>query len=131
MKRLSGDCAVIWRRWLKPKAISLNKLIYSIFCVILITIYPSHYIYVLQQPNVLQLDENILKTLTQRNVLPTHPNKRIKLIYDNRFKTSNFVINNNSSRSIGVSQKTNVIYQFKCPLGGGISENNNIYVGLT
>ena len=27
--------------------------------------------------------------------------------------------------------KKNVIYQFKCPLGECISDNNNIYVGLT
>ena len=46
-------------------------------------------------------------------------------------KISNLVIKNNSSRSIGVLQKNNVIYQFKCPLGDCISENNNIYVGLT
>ena len=26
---------------------------------------------------------------------------------------------------------TNFIYQFKCPLGNCISDNNNIYVGLT
>ena len=46
-------------------------------------------------------------------------------------KTSNLVIRNNSSPSIGVLQKTNVIYKFKCPLGDCISDNNNIYVGLT
>ena len=34
----------------------------------------------LPQLNALQLDENILKTLIQRNVLPTDPNKKIKLI---------------------------------------------------
>ena len=28
-------------------------------------------------------------------------------------------------------KKINVIYQFKCPLGDCISENNNIYVSLT
>ena len=41
------------------------------------------------------------------------------------------VIRNNSSPSIGVLQKTNIIYQFKCPLGDCISDNNIIYVGLT
>ena len=57
---------------------------------------------------------------------------KIKLIiYYNKFKTSNLVINNNSSPLIGVLQKTNIIYQFKCPLGDCISENNNIYIGLT
>ena len=36
-----------------------------------------------------------------------------------------------NSPSIRVLQKTNVIYQFECPLGNCISENKNIYVGLT
>ena len=71
-------------------------------------------------------DEKILKTSIHRNILPTDPNKQIKLIYDNKFKTSNFVIRNNSSPSIGASQKTNVIYKFKCPLGDCISDNNHI-----
>ena len=58
--------------------------------------------------------------------------KKIKLIiYYNKFKTSNLVIRNNSSPSFGVLQKNNVIYKFKCPLGDCISDNNNIYVGLT
>ena len=58
--------------------------------------------------------------------------EKIKLIiYYNKFKTFNLVINNNSSSSIWVLQKTNVIYQFKYPLGDCISENNNIYVSLT
>ena len=77
-------------------------------------------------------DEKILKTLIHKNILLTDPNKKIKLIlYYNKFKTSNLVIRNNSSPSIGVLQETNVIYKFKCPLGDCISDNNNIYVGLT
>ena len=76
-------------------------------------------------------DEKIMKTLIHKNMLPTDPNKKIKLIYYNKFKTSNLVIRNNSSPSIGVLQKTNVIYKFKCPRGDCISDNNNIYVGLT
>ena len=80
-------------------------------------------------------DEKILKTLIHRNILPTDPNKKIKLIIDyNKFKTSNLVIRNNLSPSIEVLQKTNVIYQFKCLLRDCISDNNNnnnIHVGLT
>ena len=57
-------------------------------------------------------DEKILKTLIHKNIIPTDPNKIIKLvIYYNKFKTSNLVIRNN--------------------LGDCISDNNNIYVGLT
>ena len=36
-----------------------------------------------------------------------------------------------SNSRIGVLQKTNVVYKFKYPLGDCISNNNNIYVGLT
>ena len=75
-------------------------------------------------------DEKILKTLIHRNILPTDPNKKIKLIYYNKFKISNLIMKNNSSPSIGVLQKTTIIYQFKCPLRYCISENN-IYVSLT
>ena len=32
---------------------------------------------------------------------------------------------------LGFLQKSNVIYQFKYPLEDCISENNNIYIGLT
>ena len=48
-------------------------------------------------------DEKILKTLIQRNILPTDPNKK-KIIYYSEFKT-NLVIKYNSSPSIGVLQK--------------------------
>ena len=79
-----------------------------------------------------KLDENLLKTLIKRNILPSDPNKRIKLIiYNNKLKISSLVINNNSIPSIRVLQKTNVIYQSKCTLEGSISENNSIYAGLT
>ena len=41
--------------------------------------------------------------LIHKNILPTDPNKKIELIiYHNKFKTSNLVIRNNSSPSIGV-----------------------------
>ena len=45
-------------------------------------------------------------------IFPTDPYKKNKLIiYYNEFKTSDLVIKNNSSPSIGVLQKTNIIYQ--------------------
>ena len=56
-------------------------------------------------------DEKILKTLIHRNILPTDPNKKIKLIiYYNKFKTSNLVIKNNSPPAIGVWQKKTSLY---------------------
>ena len=75
-------------------------------------------------------DEKILKSLIHRNILSTDPNKKV-IIYYNKFKTSNLVIKINSPPSIVVLKNNNVIYQFKCPLGYCISENNNIYIDLT
>ena len=51
-------------------------------------------------------------------------NKKNLTIYNNEFKTSN-LLTNNSSPSIGVLQKTNVIYQFRYSLGDCIFVNNN------
>ena len=72
--------------------------------------------------------ENILKTLIRRNILPTDLYKKIKLIInDDKFKIFNLVIN----LSVRGLQRTNVIYRFKCPLVDCISENKNLYDGLT
>ena len=68
----------------------------------------------------------------KRNKLVTDPNKKMKLIiYYNKFKTSNLVINYYSSPSIWFWQKTNIVYQFKCTLWDCDSKKNSIYVGLT
>ena len=52
-------------------------------------------------------DEKVLKTLIHKNMVPTDPNKKKKKLikYYNKFKTSNLVIRNNSTPSIGVLQK--------------------------
>ena len=51
-------------------------------------------------------NEKILKTLIHRNILPSYPYKKLKLIiYYDKFKTSILVIKNNSSPSVGVLQK--------------------------
>ena len=61
-------------------------------------------------------DEKILKTLIPRNKLPTDPNKKIKfIIYYNKFKTSNLVIRNNSTPSIGALQKTSLFINLSVP----------------
>ena len=61
-----------------------------------------------------------------------NPYKKTKfIIYYNKFKTSDLIINNNPSFSIVVMQKTNVVYKFKCDLGDCASTNDIIYVGLT
>ena len=48
-----------------------------------------------------------------------------------QIKTSNLIISNNSPPSTELLDRTNVVYMFKCPLGDGVSNENNKYVGLT
>ena len=60
--------------------------------------------------------------MIHRNIPGTEPNKNNKIYYG-KFKTSNLVIKNNSSSSIGVPPPKKVINQYKC--------TNDIYVRLT
>ena len=57
--------------------------------------------------------------------------KKVKLIYFNKFKTSNLFISNNSSPSTELLDRKNIIYMFKCPLGDCVSKEYDTYVGLT
>ena len=44
-----------------------------------------------------KINEHILKNLIQKNVLPTDPTKKVRLIiYCNKSKTSNQIISNNT-----------------------------------
>ena len=73
-----------------------------------------------------------LKSLIPKNVFPTDPTKKIRLIiYYNKFKTSNLIISNNSSPSTEFLDGTNIVYMFKCLLEDCVSNENNMYVGLT
>ena len=73
--------------------------------------------------------------MIHRNILPVDPNKKIKLIiYYDKLKPPTWSLKIIPLPRLGFcKKKNNVIYQFKCPLGDCISDNNNnnIYVGLT
>ena len=74
--------------------------------------------------------EHILKNLIQKNVLPTDSTKKVRLIfYNNKFKTSNLIISNNTSPSTELLDRTNVVYMFKFPLEDCVSKENNAYAG--
>ena len=75
-----------------------------------------------------KLDENILKTLIQRNILPTDPNEKLKLIiYNDKFKTSSLVLIIISPSWLEFWRKQMLFVGFRdC-----VSEGNNIYVCLT
>ena len=82
--------------------------------------------------NNFKIDEHILKNLIWKNILPSCPTKKVRLIiYYNKFKTSNLIISNNTSPSTKLLDGTNIIYMFKYPLGECVSKENYAYVGFT
>ena len=80
-------------------------------------------------------DERILKNIIKNNVKSKDEKKKIKLnIYYKNLKTSNLILKNNPSLPTEDLDKNNVIYEFKCPLNHGKSENdeNEVnYIGMT
>ena len=62
---------------------------------------------------------------------PTDPIKKVRLIiYYKKFKTSNLIISNNTSPSIGLFNRSTVVYLFKCPLGDCVTKEDSVYAGL-
>ena len=71
-----------------------------------------------------RLDEKILKNIKHGYISPADSNNKIRfIIYSKKFKTLNLVVNNNYFPPTKKMEKTNIIYQFKCPLGECISDN--------
>ena len=79
----------------------ITTIMYDFLPVLIFRFFKSIHIYI---------DENTLKTSIKRNILPTDPNKKVKLIHYNKFKTFNLVIDYNSSPAIGVLQKKLTLY---------------------
>ena len=80
------------------------------------------------------LDEKILKDIIKNNTKPKDKNKKINInIYYNNNKTCSLVMRNNSSPPTSDLNKSNVIYQFNCPLNDPNSNNkcNGKYIGMT
>ena len=71
-----------------------------------------------------RFDEKIHKNIIHRYISPTDNNDKIRfIIYYKKFKKLNLVVDNNSFPPTKIIEKTNVIYQFKCPLGEWITKN--------
>ena len=72
-----------------------------------------------------------IKKISKKIVLPTDSTKKVWLIiYYNKFKTSILIISNNTSPATELLDRTNIVYMFKCPLGGYVTKENRVYVGL-
>ena len=64
-------------------------------------------------------DERIIKDIVNRGVNPTHQDDHIKfLIYYKNRKTGNLVMKNNMNGELSDLNKTGVIYQYTCQIGG-------------
>ena len=96
----------------------VKVMLHKIIMIIIINLFYCNQMH----PNF-RLNEKILKNIIHRYISPTDNNEIIFIIYYKKFKTLNTVVNNNSFPPTKILEKTNVIYQFKCPLGECISDN--------
>ena len=79
--------------------------------------------------NRYQEEEKALQDIIQRNVSPTNSDQKIKLtIYYKNKKSSQLLMKNNPAPPENHLRKTNVVYRYKCPIGGGCPHS---YIGLT
>ena len=77
-----------------------------------------------------KLDERVLKEIVQRNTRAIDSNKKLNLIiFYRNTKTHNLVMKNNLLPPPKPLQKTNVIYEFQCPISHGYVTDR--YVGMT
>ena len=80
-----------------------------------------------------KMDEKVLNKIIKDNVKSTDPGKKICLIvYYKSLKTKNLIMKNNMSPMKREIDKTNVIYEYRCPYEDcNLSNKNNSYIGVT
>lgn len=78
-------------------------------------------------------DERILKKIVSENVKCTKPNEKLNLIiYYKNQKTRNLIMKNSPyDPQKSDLQRTNVIYEYKCKLGGCELQPKSKYIGVT
>ena len=77
-------------------------------------------------------DEKVLKTIVKNNVKCSKPNEELKIqIYYKNMKTQSLIVCNNPHKEDNKLKWTNVIYQYKCKLGGCELLPNEKYIGFT
>ena len=77
-------------------------------------------------------DEKVLHDIVYKNCIPIRPHNDMKLIiYYQSPTTSKLIMTNNPSRDTTDLKATNVIYEFKCPIGDCARRNNASYIGHT
>ena len=76
-------------------------------------------------------DERVLKQIVYSNTECTNPQDKLKLItYYQSTTTSTLIMKNNQTPPPPQLQRTNLIYEYKCPIGK-CERQNNSYIGLT
>ena len=79
-----------------------------------------------------KIDEKILRNIVLKHCAPSNSNDQIKLLiyYKNR-SVSSLVMSNNLSRDTSILKATNIVYEFKCPIGDCARRSNSSYIGHT
>ena len=77
-------------------------------------------------------DEKAIRNIVNQNCIPTNPNHHIKLIiYCKTPKVAQLIMKNNLSGEKSLLKMTNIVYEFKCPIGDCAHRPNNSYIGHT
>ena len=76
-----------------------------------------------------QKDEQVLKNILKRNVIPKEGNDLQLMVYYKSLKTSNLVIKNRTKPSY--LQETNVVYKYNCKKGDCKLQDTASYIGST
>ena len=76
-------------------------------------------------------EEEVLKKIIQRGVEVLEPFERLTLrVFCRPRTTASLIMRNNTSGEKPMAEVTNVVYQFKCPVGA-CQYRNTTYIGLT
>ena len=80
-----------------------------------------------------KMDEKVLNKIIKDNVKSTDPEKKVSLnVYYRSLKTKNLIMKNNMNPPKREIDKTNVIYEYRCPFEDcNLYNKNNSYIGFT
>jgi len=82
--------------------------------------------------NEYKKDEQIIKTIINKNIKLTNPNNKLSLrIYYKNLKTHSLIIKNTyHNEDNNILKQHHLVYEFKCNVGDCVHQNNT-YIGMT
>ena len=91
-----------------------------------------HLYYQNKMSSAYKSEEKAVRNIINKNCIPSRPDHRINfIIYYKSPKISGLVMKNDLSRDISQLKATNVVYEFRCPIGDCAHRPNASYIGHT